>query len=345
MKHTTDISETHLRNKITLITFVCSMFVIWIHTFNLATYGITGEGGFVNSFVFHAESYWSNLTNKVAVPTFFVISGFLFFRTYIFKDTVKKYKSRIKSVLIPYICWASIYYLYYVAITNIPVLKSLISSSESVPLSPLNWLSWLWPNEYYTLWFLKNLLVFILISPLLYILLKNRGKFPVGIPVILLILLNGYFKWVDFGILNGLGEYAFGCYIAINHKEITMKKNKYFSYAGIVYILFQLLTSFRWFNIFAELLFIVSVWAALDIFDIRKKLPWWMSITFFVYVSHDLILECAEKLIYVILPKNAYIAFASFVVTPIAVFIIIVLIAAFMKRFTPHLWKVLSGNR
>lgn len=64
----------------------------------------------------NAMYLFSNVIGRFSVPMFFIISGFLFFRSGIFnKGTyMAKLRSRVKTLLIPYLLWNLIGFLYFV---------------------------------------------------------------------------------------------------------------------------------------------------------------------------------------------------------------------------------------
>lgn len=337
-------AEQKIRNKITLLTFFGSLLVIWIHTFNLELYGIDSASAGLGKAAYLLENYWKNVTN-IAVPLFFFISGFLFFRTYDFclKDTIAKYKSRVRSIGIPYICWCTIYYLFFAAITNIPAISRFMNGSENTELSVIAWLRWLGPDKYYTLWFLQNLILFIALCPVLYLVLKNRRRIPVGTILLFAGILNAYFKWID--LPSGLIEYAVGAWVAINYKNIIFYCNKYISIIAWVYIAYLFGTGFRWYGLISELLLFVALWYALDCFSLERELPWWMKITFFTYVAHDLVLEVLEKLLLIVLGRQPIWALTTYIFVPIVVFFALVVAAMVLKSCLPRVWKVLTGAR
>ena len=58
---------------------------------------------------------------KVVVPVFFMISGYLFFRNYTPADFLKKLRTRLRSLLVPYLLWNAIFAAaWYLAIKFIP---------------------------------------------------------------------------------------------------------------------------------------------------------------------------------------------------------------------------------
>jgi hypothetical protein len=336
-------TEAHLRNKISVITFISSLLVIWIHTFNLETYGIDASSAGIAKVVYYVENYWAKIT-LLAVPMFFTVSGFLFFRTFKLEALLDKYRSRAKSILIPYLCWCTIYYIYFVLLTNLPVVSSLMSGTERVAPSPVTWLCWLWPDSYYTLWFLKNLMGFIVLAPVIYVLLRDwNRKIPTGFAVLLVILLCVHFKWLS--LWDGTNWYCLGAYVAINHKEWALYQNKTISRVSLVYILLVLFTAFRFWNQWLEILFFAAVWFALDLSRRDMTIRWWMKLTFFTYVAHDIFLEAYEKIFLLVFGTSPAFALVDYLIVPPAVFVTLVAIAAFLRKFMPRLWQLLTGAR
>jgi len=335
-------TEQQVRSKITLITFILSLLVIWIHTYNLETYGIDGSGGGLDKFAWLLETTWSAFIG-IAVPFFFFISGFLFFRTFRFTwDGIKsKYISRIKGVVIPYIIWCTLYYLYYVILTHLPRVKDIVNS-EPVPLTFIRWLDALWPHEYYTLWFLKELIILIALCPLIYILFKNKY---IGAIILLLLVLNSQFGWVRIPLGSNI-YYLAGAYIAIAFKSAESYRNKLLTILGCIFLMVLFVLRFRFLdNTIVQLVFFVAVWFACDIFKSDRNYPWWMKITFFTYVAHDIFLELFEKIFLMILGKRTLFALLDYIFVPLLVFAVLVAIAAFMRRFTPKIWSIITGMR
>lgn len=340
MKSKATISETIVRNKITIISFFCSLLVIWIHTYNLETYGIGSNSIGFSKVVFYIENTWGNLT-QIAVPFFFFISGYLFYRTFSLDSIKYKYISRLHSVLIPYLIWCTIYYFYFVVLTNLPVVGDLMNS-EPKALSLIDWLESLWPKEYYTLWFLKEIIIYIAICPLLFFLLKNKY---IGAVITILLLINAQFDLISVP-LSGYCYYVSGAYISINFKNIEYIKKKSFTVISCIAMLLVIGFRFRvLISPFVCLIFFVSTWFILDIFTIKEKYPWWMKISFFTYVAHDILLEAYEKLFYVLLGKNALFALLDYIIVPLMVFVSLVVLAAVIRKWTPKIWKVLTGMR
>ena len=93
---------------------------------------------------------------KVAMPAFFVMSGYLFFANVeqfnkeIFSQKIRR---RIKTLLIPYIIWNLL---------------------MAVKLKTIN-LSFFWTPANMPLWFLRDLMIVSLLSPIIYIGVRRLG--------------------------------------------------------------------------------------------------------------------------------------------------------------------------
>ena len=71
--------------KITYLQFALSLLVVLIHTYNVDVYGI-------DKTAFACFEQEISCISRIAVPTFFAISGFLFFKNYELSQTLNKWK-------------------------------------------------------------------------------------------------------------------------------------------------------------------------------------------------------------------------------------------------------------
>ena len=247
--------------------------------------------------------------------------------------------------MIPYIVWNSIYYLFFVILTNVPALSDYANASK-YEFSLIAWLSSLWANEYYTLWFLKNLVIYIFISPVLYIILKDWSRVPSGL-IVLLVILNLGTVIQDVLIPDGLCMFMAGSYLAINHCYKAQYSSRLLSVWGLLIIILMFITGCRYLNDTTQVLFFIGIWYALDIFDLRQDndMPYFMKITFFTYVAHDLILETLEKIWLLIMGVSPIFALLDYLCMPFITLSILVTISKIFKRIVPGLWNILNGYR
>ena len=91
--------EENFRNKISWMMFLFSLFVIWVHAYNIELFS-AGQAGALWETADRIETIVSVAVGQTAVPGFFLLSSYLFFRTYRPEKLLKKWKERVHSVLI-----------------------------------------------------------------------------------------------------------------------------------------------------------------------------------------------------------------------------------------------------
>lgn len=140
-------------SKITIVSFVLSIGIVYQHT--AWNYDSNSIVSIVHQcFFFILESF---------VPLFFMISGYLFFRTYTPDKAKKKLLSRCKSLLVPYIIWNVVYAVFFLTLFKLGFVTNL-----NVPKGIGNLLLYIFDSRFSPLWFVKYLMIFVLISPPIY---------------------------------------------------------------------------------------------------------------------------------------------------------------------------------
>ena len=192
-------------NKKTIVTFLLSILVVMIHVnafslYDINTTSIGGRALYCISLVLESG------VTSVAIRLFFLISGVLFYRNYCYRNTLAKYKSRVKSLLVPYLIWCTLYTFAVILLHYTP----LASQFEfDVPFTFKNLIMGIFFNDFYSsFWFIFNLMLFTLFCPVFYTLLKNKW---VGAVVILtLIVLYAFGITIPEMItINGIEYVAF----------------------------------------------------------------------------------------------------------------------------------------
>ena len=155
-------NETMISRFIQTASILCAVMVIGLHAYNTAELDQwTVSARIVGSF--------SHGLFMAAVPIFFFVSGFLFFRGVAsVKDVFNKQKRRVVRLLVPFLAWSAFYCLLYY----------YLDGSFSALLHPEGIWRFLQDIIFYRyvfpLWFLFQLMVFVLLTPILYQLLKNK---------------------------------------------------------------------------------------------------------------------------------------------------------------------------
>lgn len=163
---------------------------------------------------------------KVAMPTFFVMSGYLFFANvteWNAKTYLGKLRRRVKTLLIPYIVWN--------------VLMAIKLKTFSLNIFWAYWteagkqIDWFGNEQLMTapanmpLWFLRDLMVVALLSPIIYVGIRKIGGW------LLMILTPIYLSGV-FAFIPGLSAYAvyfftLGAFLGIRKMDIVETSMRY----------------------------------------------------------------------------------------------------------------------
>ena len=183
---------------IDFLRFPLIMMVVFIHmspkTTNLidAKYDLLSGLGIYNI----VKILFSHIIPSIAVPTFFLISGLLFFSNFqewSWDGYKKKIKSRMKTLLIPYILWNLIPFLLIVGkcfICDIsngnPTTDTQAFFTNNIWRTFYNFHEWESSNTDWfgnhlsstaplniPLWFIRNLFVISLLTPIIYIAVKR----------------------------------------------------------------------------------------------------------------------------------------------------------------------------
>ena len=355
-----------LSDKIRGISFLCTMLVIILHAYDDNLWN-TSRGS-----VYYIVTIISHGICGIAVPYFFIISGWLFTRQY---DSGISYgnlmKKRLKTLGIPYIYWCLIYTFTYVIVT---IYGNKMAGRPLTMGTPLVLPLYSWKNPFRIfglnlfnypanapLWYVRNLLLLILISPILMKIIKHKTTGIIFIVFLVMLDLASYKitseLWhVFFNIgftFKGLLFYSIGIYLQkfpfVWKPRITA--SLLFCFVWITLICIGRIPSNSSFIIlhFSFLIGCIAIWFIYDYLPWRKRLESWhvTHYSFFIYVSHYAlmrILFCYKSCILLkryIFDNDLFIFVVRFI---FPAFIAIVL-AYVLERYLPKVYRVLTGGR
>ena len=166
-------SSNQISLAITWLRFPLIFLVIMLHAYSVVQ--MPGE----HATYFKVVYPFALWLGETGVPGFFLISGFLFFRSH--KTYFEKIKARCHSLLIPYLLWNALLLAAYIgaSVFGFPQDINGKSMEDYVWTDYLrlfwdrgsydsgNFVPLLWP-----LWYIRNLMIMSIISPLLYYIIK-----------------------------------------------------------------------------------------------------------------------------------------------------------------------------
>ena len=345
-------NNVFFRNKVTTINGIMCALVAFLHSENVDRYSDSIGG------IALLESFISKTLGDIAVPTFFFMSAILFFQNYDLSRIWSKYKSRISSVVIPYLLWNLLYFVLFFVLTNNPLSGSFMDTKAVTIDAKVLVDSILFHQYNRVYWFMYQLILFILISPIVYVVMKN----PYGIAVVPGFIVLGYrfpnIPNVPNGIIiNSLIYWLLGAYFVLHARDWiynrSSKKKIYLTLsfsAALILVRFYLECVNQQFEVSGYVLNllllpnIIALWFALDIFKFNH-IYGWMKMSFFIYSMHPLIVDTIKKAVSVLLPENNVIVLGNYIVSAVGGIMISAGIAKIMVRFTPQIYRVLCGGR
>ena len=175
--------------KIAYLRFLLILGVVISHSTNYNTYPLRsfGAGGIVLEVIERTILFWE----LGGTSTFYLISGYLFFRNFTIDDLPKKYKSRIKSLFFPYCIWQLIGFAYWEFLYSLPQIGSLINIQMKTNGIRDFLLKFFLSRYNGPLWFVRDLMVIILISPVIYFLIHKKSIGGICIIILLTLGIRG----------------------------------------------------------------------------------------------------------------------------------------------------------
>jgi len=296
---------------------------------------------------------------RIAVPIFFLVSSCLFFRDYTDSLYCKKIKKRFRSLMIPYFTTILIYFIFYYCTQQIPAIRGVYNDDKIVE-------NYTWTDFFSkvfivpinpALWFLRDLFVLYLFSPVLYHI--NRNKY---LSVLWSVIL--FYMWVSH--INIHYECLFfvniGCVIVMNYDSFTKIKLGYKSIyvvCFILYILESLLLSILFstgiiteengiYLLILKTLIVAGVFSTVLLvyrysdFLCGTFLQYIMKYSFFIYLFHMLIIHIVRNVGAYVLPNYPLMIYGFTIILTLT---ISVLSYNLIKKLFPSLLCLVLGGR
>lgn len=380
----TGSGEKRFHDQVSWLMFIFSIFVIWVHSYNVDLFSGGAQDG-IWSLADRIENFVSVGLGQIAVPGFFLLSSYLFFRNFSWDKLPRKWKSRVFSVLVPYVVWNVIYYLGYMAASRFLAMQSVVGR-DVIPFSVQE--MWRAVSQYAyapIFWYLYQLIFLIIVSPVVYALVKNRavGLFwIVGLVFAVHLHLDMRHPNTD-----ALLYYSVAAYFAVHRRGLVERSmaeeeradrnshsNKNMEDSddvpvpdfvrhrcmaeGVAGIIISIFCYRRMMTLGADVLWTcfyrmavpMTCWAFACGFRLPKVQPW-MRQSMFLYAVHFVVVRFVNKGTAVVTgilagtTAGVAIALIVYFMLPAIAVIVSYILAKFLVRFMPLVWRVLSGGR
>ena len=365
-------NDSLLSQTISYLRFPLIVGVVFIHS-NILVLNVQGTILRYDSWpvVAFVINLFSSVFAGICVPLFFFISGFLFFYNSNFTKEVyiNKIKTRIGTLLVPYIIWNFVAFIILLiqvhpkVVRFFPLLKdyrvdifSFLSSfwvtnlpiSMSGPANPINT----------PLWFIRDLMVLVIASPVIWWLIKQL-KF--GIIVLLgLIWFFSLGERIGFPGLchQSLFFFPLGAYVGINKVDFVnfILKKSVCSYVPLLYIVMSLADSLLQIEAYNYVIhnlgIIIGMLSAVYLTAsllLRGKIHINVNLigaSFFIFVLHNLFLGKITKLVVMCFqPDSPFLVLFIYFFMPIFTIVICIIAYLFIRKHFPIFCSIIVGNR
>lgn len=383
MKEDKQISET-----IRLLRFPLTMFVVFIH-YNMGVRGFSLHGvtyGLDAPEWFRwVTAFFSDVLPRTAVPLFYIISGYLFFRGGSFDTDVyrRKLRTRASTLLVPYLLWNVIAVLVQLS-HRLPFLSSIFPSAHlmEVQLTPLRLFRTFF-NNYWNkgilvtpendgmvselpypadvpLWYVRDLMVMVLLAPVIWWLVRRAGRWLVVVLGAIWFLRPLLFPmWGDGWstmLLDAAFFFSWGAFYGIRGLSPLNESRKLWPVA-LIYLplaIADAMTKGWEYNIFIHktgivlgIVAIVRIATYLVEMGKARASALLAGSSFLVFALHTLVMDDIGKVLFTVLhltPDVGTLLLLYFIVPSITILFCLVVYAV-LRRLTPPLCRLLTGGR
>lgn len=300
---------------------------------------------------------------RLAVPLFFLISGYLFFKGLENWDKqvyLDKMKRRARTLLVPYILWNILAVVFFYGYT---VLRMRLKGEPFISF-PEQWQQWgglrlFWDSDQglplnYSLWYVRDLIIFVIAAPLIYWILKKIRWVGIAIlGVVFLVFDNIHF-------LGGLLFFSLGCCLRIcGHSILDMTRTvKWPALILSCLSLVAIVLTYREYRPLSNFLMRVFILSGvMTVFlgaatayrkQFVKDTPLLTRSSFFIFAAHAILIinEFAHYIVLHTLPLqgDAYYSVDLFLRPAIAIAMCLGLYWI-MSKVTPRTLGILTGGR
>ena len=347
----------YLSVKLKVVSFLLMILVVFIHSYNVNNSAVERE-----SAVFLIESFLGAGLALIAVPLFFVISGYLFFLTFdgSYFKLWKKIEKRFSTLLLPFVFWAIFSVAIYLVIQTFPKFDHFFNQKliKNFTIGELFIKTFLDPFAY-QLWFLRDLIVIIFFTPVIFWFLRLAPMLTISISLIVWLLNLNLFV-----IYNGsLPFFLIGSWLGLTNKiKLDRLPAKVTSFAfGIwgailllmTYLISQDLDSIFQYNLIKNISIVIGIfafWGGYDLlFDLVsrrvKVLAPITSFAFFLYGFHEPFLTFIKKVLFVVFGKEQLDYLLIYFLAPIVVIFASLTVGFYTKKILPKFYDAITGGR
>ena len=334
-----------LSDKLKIVKFICMILVVYIHSRPMPVFSYEID---VPAWVETVKTVLSDTIAAAAVPVFFLLSAFfLYAKPFSWTANIKK---KIHSILIPYLIINTFWLLFFFVMSRIPQLSAYFASEQyqiNTWRDVLNAYLGNYPL-YYPFWFLKDLFLLNLISPVLWL---AAEKMPIVTAVAcFFVYSSGMIPGYLFHGGKSIVYWMMGLYIVRTGLDFGIIDR--FRYPDILigYIAATVLYYFKYMPILiyvgiAFVFFYRSCGYLVDTYRNSRFFQICVSQTFIIYAFHEFYEAMAKKAVMGYLPQTGIVQVLEYLILPLVIIAICIFAGEIMKRRISKVYNFITGHR
>jgi surface polysaccharide O-acyltransferase-like enzyme len=359
--------------RITMLRFPLMIGVVLIHAYgdaaNFSGATIDADTGVTGALF--VQNLISQVLARSAVPLFFAISGLLFFAGFEFTAAciTRKLKSRVNTLLIPYLVWNTAIMGLFFTVQSVPSLADFLSGRTRIVA---DFTPWRFLNAYVGyhdapiadhLWFIRDLMILVVIAPILGLPARRAPK--LALAGVMALLVNKDENILGLLSYEALGFFFLGAVISLQRWN-PCRLDRFArllvpASLGLAVLDASLMTAgspheslnhspTTPFHLSTVLLGIAAVWILAGRLAanprISRLLSWLAPFAFFVFVAHEPLLGAVRKLLYkALVPSNSWEVTLVYLLAPTLVVSLTLFAGWTLKRLLPGVYGAVTGNR
>lgn len=359
-------NDALLSKVIEFLRFPLIVCVVFIHNYasHVTVGGVEiGANGDLPVF-YYVSNLISQVLARVAVPLFFFISGFLFFYKVETFDTpayLAKLRKRFKTLLVPYLFWNLLFVGLSFLVNHLPYIKQFFAGKEldmaDALIGTLDEQGAMTYPLAYQFWFIRDLIVCVVLSPLLYWIVTKTHHLGI------ILLGIGWFAGYQIPYIGirgfsaaALFFFSLGAWFSCHGKDLIaiVRDLKWMAFIYPVIVIIDLFTKKLPYNSYIHhagiLAGIVFCFLLVAYFIENKRIrtvPLLSSASFFIFAVHEpCLLTQLRKIIFMAVRPESDLTFT------LLYFVIVILVVAIavgiyyiVRWLMPSFTALITGGR
>ena len=296
------------------------------------------------------------------LPALILFSGFLFFRSgFSARIYGKNLKRRAKSLLVPYLFWNAAVVVYTLSLQFWLLRHGETPDSKLIVDYTLHdWKTAFWTAPIASqFWFIRNLMIASVISPLFYVLIRYLKIF--GLILIALPWFLGIRMWIGINMIDEVPLFLFffaaGTWLALRKENFVLRMMPHWGWTGIVFLLSACFQVYRYvaglpavaivdkLGLCASVVFFIALSGKLiSSGKLKVNVPLCQS-SFFIFATHFIPVGIVKMLLMNVLTETPWSYFLIHIVCFVVVLGFCLGVYKLLHRITPRFLSVITGGR